>query len=234
MYVYKITNMLNDKVYIGITTRTIEERFQEHKYRLNERKHLHLYSSMIKYGVQNFKVEELEKCDSIESLFTKEREWIKKFDSTNPDIGYNNTNGGEGFERIETDDEFIAQLYLETRSYVKIAEMLNLSESTVRRRLQSQNVVLDRGLSTRVPEVIKLYQTPHTIDYICKKLDLSNKTVIKILDENNIERHGLQSFPQANEMLEKFKNGASYTQLGKEYRIGRHRVARIIEYKLKI
>lgn len=74
MYVYKITNMLNDKVYIGITTRTIEERFQEHKYRLNERKHLHLYSSMIKYGVQNFKVEELEKCDSIESLFTKERE----------------------------------------------------------------------------------------------------------------------------------------------------------------
>ena len=38
MYVYKITNILNNKVYIGITSRTIEERFKEHKYRINERK----------------------------------------------------------------------------------------------------------------------------------------------------------------------------------------------------
>ena len=36
-------------------------------------KHLHLYSSMIKYGKENFKVEEVEKCNSLEELFEKER-----------------------------------------------------------------------------------------------------------------------------------------------------------------
>jgi group I intron endonuclease len=73
MYVYKITNIINQKVYIGITSRTIEERFKEHKYRMNERIDLHLYSSMKKHGVENFKVELLESCDTLESLFTQER-----------------------------------------------------------------------------------------------------------------------------------------------------------------
>jgi group I intron endonuclease len=73
MYVYKITNIINQKVYIGITSRTIEERFKEHKNRINERIHLHLYSSMKKHGVENFKVELLESCDTLESLFTQER-----------------------------------------------------------------------------------------------------------------------------------------------------------------
>lgn len=44
--IYKITNTINDKVYIGVTTRTIQERFEEHKSRIEERNNLHLYQAM--------------------------------------------------------------------------------------------------------------------------------------------------------------------------------------------
>ena len=234
MYVYKITNIINQKVYIGITSRTIEERFKEHKYRMNERIDLHLYSSMKKHGVENFKVELLESCDTLESLFTQERFWISKTNSNNPLFGYNNTNGGEGFERVETDDQKILELYKENRSYIKTAELLGYSDSTVRRRLHAMGEELDRGYSDYSEKVIELYTTPYTIDDICKILNLSNKTVIKILNENSIERHGLSSFPDADTLLNKYKSGISMTKLAKEYDTGRHRISRIIKYKLKI
>lgn len=235
MYVYKITNILNNKVYVGITSRTIEERFKEHKYKINERKHLHLYSSMIKYGKENFKVEELEKCNSLEELFERERVWIEFTKSNIPKFGYNNTNGGEGFEKIKTDDLRILELYKENRSYIKTSKILNYSPSTVRRRLISMGEKLDRGYSNYSKEVLKLYQTPYTIKDICNILDLSNKTVMKILDENNIERHTFyKSVPEMEEILKEYKNGVILMDLSKKYNIPRHRLSRLINYKLKI
>ena len=72
MYVYKIKNKLNGKVYIGITSRTIQERFLEHYYKRNERKHLHLYSAIIKYGIESFELELVEVCSNLKELFNKE------------------------------------------------------------------------------------------------------------------------------------------------------------------
>ena len=62
-YIYKITNMVNGKSYIGKTERSIQERFREHKKLRNNRKHEKrpLYTAMNKYGVKNFKLELLEK-----------------------------------------------------------------------------------------------------------------------------------------------------------------------------
>lgn len=45
-YIYKITNNINGKVYIGQTTRTIEKRFNEHKDSAEKGYHYNLYCAM--------------------------------------------------------------------------------------------------------------------------------------------------------------------------------------------
>lgn len=63
--IYKITNDINDKVYIGKTTLSIEERFKEHclDSKRNVKEKRPLYSAMRKYGQEHFKIELIEECD---------------------------------------------------------------------------------------------------------------------------------------------------------------------------
>ena len=53
-FIYKITNKVNNKVYIGQTSRSLEIRWREHKSRAGCYYTSHLYSAMNKYGVDNF------------------------------------------------------------------------------------------------------------------------------------------------------------------------------------
>ena len=54
-YIYKIVNKINNKVYIGQTTRTIDIRWKQH---LNNINHVdtHLYRAMKNYGPENFSI----------------------------------------------------------------------------------------------------------------------------------------------------------------------------------
>lgn len=84
--VYKITNQINNKIYIGQTTETLKKRFARHcGYQLNDNTYLH--RAMKKYGTENFKIEEIERVDNQEELNEREIYWIKYYHS---DIeGYN-------------------------------------------------------------------------------------------------------------------------------------------------
>ena len=63
--VYKITNTTNKDFYIGATTRTINNRFAEHKYKaLRRNSNSALHKAMRKFGVENFDIEVLEVCEN--------------------------------------------------------------------------------------------------------------------------------------------------------------------------
>ncbi len=49
MIIYKLTNKINGKVYIGLTTRTLEERINQHHYDCSHRVDRSLYRAMRKY-----------------------------------------------------------------------------------------------------------------------------------------------------------------------------------------
>lgn len=62
-FIYKITNLINNKCYIGKTERTIEKRWKEHLRKRNSLD-LPLYRALNKYGINNFQIEQLEECSS--------------------------------------------------------------------------------------------------------------------------------------------------------------------------
>ena len=97
-YIYKITNLINNKIYIGKTYKTIEKRFQEHilDSRKKTEEHRPLYSAMRKYGIENFKVELIEETNNPEE---REQYWIEYYNSYHN--GYNATKGGDGKAYID-------------------------------------------------------------------------------------------------------------------------------------
>lgn len=99
MYVYKITNKINNKCYIGCTEKSIEYRFAQHK---NSNKQYPLYKDFKIYGIENFTLELLEKCCSREEALSLEKYYIKFYNSTSKEYGYNTNTGGE--DNIGTDN----------------------------------------------------------------------------------------------------------------------------------
>lgn len=94
--IYKISNKVNKKVYIGQTIYNIEKRFKEH---INKSKYetyikRPLYNAMRKYGCSEFFVEELEVVETKEEANNREKYWIKYYDSFGEN-GYNATEGGD-------------------------------------------------------------------------------------------------------------------------------------------
>jgi len=94
--IYKITNITNNKVYIGKTSKTIEKRFSEHVKNSKNRINRYLYDSMNKYGVDNFKIEILDCVNSNNDANNIEIYYISEYNSNNKDFGYNMTIGGDG------------------------------------------------------------------------------------------------------------------------------------------
>jgi predicted GIY-YIG superfamily endonuclease len=53
--VYKVTNSINDKIYIGITTKTIEERQKDHLKKSRKGKSYAFQDAIASYGIDVFK-----------------------------------------------------------------------------------------------------------------------------------------------------------------------------------
>lgn len=96
MIVYKLTNLINGKCYIGATTRTLNERINGHLSDTRKGSPCAIHEAIRKYGIENFSIETLE--DNIEDadmLMKAEIFYIKMYES-HGSKGYNLTDGGKG------------------------------------------------------------------------------------------------------------------------------------------
>lgn len=87
--IYKITNVINNKVYIG-QSRNYEKRRSDHLNKLSSKKHRnkHLQYSWNKYGRENFTIDLIEVCE-IDVLTERENHWMNYYESFSDLKGYN-------------------------------------------------------------------------------------------------------------------------------------------------
>ena len=136
-YIYCITNLINEKKYVGKTTYSVTKRFQEHcrdckRERCEKRP---LYDAMNKYGVENFVVEELLECSN-EELNSYEIMYIDKLETFHN--GYNATKGGEG--TILFDYDKIIETYKQGGTIKDCAAKMQCSTDTVKKVLTINNI----------------------------------------------------------------------------------------------
>lgn len=103
--IYKIKNQVNGKIYIGQSI-NIEQRWYNHRNELNGDRHCngHLQAAWNKYGEENFIFEIIEEC-ILKDIDNKEKYWIDFYNSTNPNLGYNLTCGGQGMHGYKWTEE---------------------------------------------------------------------------------------------------------------------------------
>ena len=138
-YIYKITNKVNNKIYVGQTVKTVEKRFQQHKNNSNKSyfSQIVLYKAFNKYGIDNFICEEIEEIPN-ELLDEREKYWINYYDIYFN--GYNSTLGGRATPLYNWDVDDIIEKYFVLKSARKVAEVIGCDHSTIDKVLNANNV----------------------------------------------------------------------------------------------
>ena len=98
MIIYKITNTVNGKVYIGQTVQTLRKRRNGHladsKRDRPGRAKSKIGRAINKYGIDSFSFEVLSAADTQAQLKYLEQHYITEYDSMNDSVGYNLLSGG--------------------------------------------------------------------------------------------------------------------------------------------
>ena len=136
--IYKITNDINNKVYIGKTLHSsIAERFNEHlrDYQKSRNEKRPLYNAMQKFGVKHFKIELIEKVP-ISELSLREIYWIDFYNSFHN--GYNATRGGDGKQLYDYDA--IVQGFVSGKLIKDLANEFGCCIDTITQVLKLSNI----------------------------------------------------------------------------------------------
>lgn len=141
--IYKIINAINNKIYIGQTTKDLNERLRQHISKaLQNKDNNHFHSAIRKYGKENFIIELLEDNVSIENLLDREEHYIKQFDSVNS--GYNmkyRTEDPRYKTLVFLSKEYLEDLYVtQNLSTIQIGKMFGVVNTTVGNRLKALGI----------------------------------------------------------------------------------------------
>lgn len=180
--IYKITNQINGKVYIGETTRTVAARWRQHKSRAKLSEYTeYLYNAIRKYGIENFTIEEITKC-SDEDRFKIETEYITQYRSWvgfKDCNGYNLTLSQEGVAPIMAQE--ILNCWNDGLTIVQISERLHVNVKTISLSLKNDGITqeqiferrkLNSGKHSRKP----IIQYDMNGEYINKYTSISEAT----------------------------------------------------------
>ena len=119
MNIYKITNTLNNKIYIGQTVqKNAKMRWYQHCADANKGKDSHLYHSMRLHGIENFAWEVIDSATTIDELDVKEEQWLKHYQQTVECYNIRNAGGNKlhAKESIEKMKESQRQAHARRRS----------------------------------------------------------------------------------------------------------------------
>ena len=145
-YIYKITNKINGKIYIGQTITPIQNRMSKHYSRAKTGTNLTGIDAAIKkYGKDNFEIEQVVECPN-EDLNQQEQFYISKYKSF--ENGYNLTTGGQlGTTSLNIDINMAIQKYQELQSVELVAKYFGCCKETMSKLLKVNGIKIKPHLN---------------------------------------------------------------------------------------
>lgn len=158
-YVYLVTNIINQKIYIGKTNNK-NIRWSQHKSKAKKCKGLFL-NAIRKYGYTNFNFEIIKECNIEDEAHEYERVLIKLFNTRNTKIGYNVAEGGGGSKGYKVKDDI--KLYFKNKY---------TGSKSIRSKFTDNDII----------QILSEYSTGnYTTYYLANKYHCGKSTMIRII-----------------------------------------------------
>jgi len=138
--IYKVTNLITNKIYIGKDSSNKKNYYGSG---------IAIKNSIMKHGIINFVKEIIDEAETLKELNLKEIYWIKHYRSNDPKIGYNRSEGGDGFSDFKIMNKESYEKGLQKRlliykskewSFNRSKDMTNYYSNDDNRELQSYRI----------------------------------------------------------------------------------------------
>ena len=216
MEIYKITNLVNGKCYIGQTVTTFNERYnfagkgiervlaylemREAKSNAYSKKlyyNDHLLKAIRKYGTNNFTVEIIDKAQDIDELNEKEMYWIKYYKAY--EKGYNQCKGGNGNHGYIPSEE-TRKIWSRQRKGMHAGEKNpnyggRLITKEVRRKMSKARKGKYMGKDSPVARKVINLDTLEVFDTLtqaCQKYNISDGNLTAVCQRKKRGKHGVR------------------------------------------
>ena len=179
-FIYKITNNVNGKIYIGQTIQNVKERFYQHcatkcSYKVAN---MVIHKAIKKYGKSNFTLEVIEEVEQ-NILNDREKYWIKYYNSYKN--GYNSTEGGQdGAKSFKIlDVESIIREYNSGKSLRSIGNTFKVDKQTIKDLLIRNNITLRTTRSYKLSQTDRISIIEDVKSGIDRKLIMEKWSISK-------------------------------------------------------
>lgn len=196
--IYLITNLENNKKYVGQTILSVEQRWTTHQKRIIPNSYIN--KAILKHGVDKFQFEEICSCVSKDQLNSLEQYFVSYFNSMVPN-GYNQTSGGDSntiFSKEVREKMRKAKLgkKFPRKNKVNQSGSKEVKNSLHAQRLEGETVTTEYNPSTspqfpskylaKKEEIIKLYNESNSIYKVAEKLNLEKTSIRRWLCTWNV------------------------------------------------
>lgn len=157
--IYMISNNINNKKYIGKTSRSLEDRWKEHIRKYNNPNsgsyNYTIYKAFRKYGIQNFECKQIEECPN-NIINEREQYWINYYNSYLD--GYNMTEGGEG--HLKYADEELLSLWNKGFSLTEISKIIGINLGYLSTRFNKMGITHSEILERTKTKLLEINTHP--------------------------------------------------------------------------
>lgn len=241
--IYKITNVVNGKIYIGQTVQTLHQRWLRHCSKTGG-SCSYLHRAILKYGKENFKIEVIMETEQ-DFLNVTEQFYIHHYKSTDHRIGYNLTEGGKttspALRALTKEQETKIIAWKESgQSCAEIAKEFNIDKTTVANifKRQGKKMPNKRNLSGRVSltDFVSFIRDAHpTCKEVEYKFGISKCSVYNLLRKINnpslklrLGKRKSSAEIYLDDIVEKYKQGYNIQDLIKIFHCNKKYISKAL------